>query len=35
MVLDNNYKGGIKYEDLVKSPVIGDIGGGEWVGDSG
>ena len=35
VVLESNYRGGIKYEYSVKSHVGGDIDGGGWVGGSG
>ena len=35
MVLEKNYKGDIKYEDLGKSPRGVNIGGVGWVGGTG
>ena len=35
VVLENNYKFDIKYEDLVQYPGGGDIWGGGWVGGAG
>ena len=32
VVLENKFKGDIKYEDSGQSPEGGDIGGGVWVG---
>ena len=35
VVVENKYKGNIKYEYLEKSPVGGNIGRGGYVGSSG
>ena len=32
VVLENKYKGDIRYKDLGQYPGIGDIGKGRWVG---